>query len=325
MNDVKQSNAQALRQMLSFRSSGLLLALIILGAGLSISTSTFLTPYNIGIVLRQTSFVALVALGETFVLLTGKIDLSVGSTAGLSAILGALLMTALEVDPFVSLVLAMLIGLLLGLINGVLIAKVKLNFFIVTLAMGEVSAGLILVITRGYPVLGLPESFLVLGQGMAGPFPVPVIIMAVIALILGYILKNTPYGRNIYAVGGNENAARLVGIRVDRIQMSVYGLSGMLAALAGMLLVSRFGAGQPTIGATWLLPAISAAIIGGTTLTGGEGTVLGTIVGAIFMGVIANGIVLLSISAYWERVIIGSVIILAVFVDLVRNQRKRVI
>ncbi len=310
-----------LKRFFQMKESGILLALLVLGSVLSVTTSTFLTQYNIGVVIRQVSFVAIVALGETLVLLIGGIDLSVGYVAGLCSILGCLLMTTTNLDPYLCTGITLFIGLFLGLISGFFVAKIKLNPFIVTLAMGEIYAGMILVITKGYPVLNLPKKFTVLGQGMVGPVPIPVIFMLVITVILAYILRNTPFGRNIYAIGGNPAAARLVGISVEKIKVSVYAIAGMLAALAGMLFASRVNAGQPTIGAAWLMPVITAAIIGGTSLSGGEGTILGTILGATFMGILANGIVLLDISAYWERVIIGAVVIVAVVLDILRSKK----
>lgn len=310
------------KRFFQIKESGILLALLVLGGVLSVTTSTFLTQYNIGVVIRQVSFVAIVALGETLVLLIGGIDLSVGYVAGLCSILGCLLMTTTGLDPYLCTLITLFIGLFLGLLSGLLIAKIRLNPFIVTLAMGEIYAGMILVITKGYPVLNLPKKFTVLGQGMVGPVPIPVIIMLIITAILAYILRNTPFGRNIYAIGGNPAAARLVGISVEKIKVSVYAIAGMLAALAGMLFASRVNAGQPTTGAAWLMPVITAAIIGGTSLSGGEGTILGTILGATFMGILANGIVLLDISAYWERVIIGAVVIVAVVLDILRSRKK---
>jgi ribose transport system permease protein len=169
----------------------------------------------------------------------------------------------------------------------------------------------------------LPESFAFLGQGMIGLVPVPVIFMLVITIVIAYLLENTPFGRNIYAVGGNSIAAKLAGIKVENVTLYVYMLSGMFASLSGLLLTSRMNAGQPTIGASWVMPSITAAIIGGTSLSGGEGTIIGTIIGAAFMGVLANGIVLLNISSYWERVITGAVVIIAVVIDLIRKIRSQ--
>jgi ribose transport system permease protein len=311
-----------LRKAARFREGGVLLALVVLGVLLTVGTPKFLTPYNLGIVVRQIAFVATVALGQTLVLLTGGIDLSVGPVAGLSSILGAMLMVSTGLDPYLCAVLALFLGAFLGLITGSLVAYLRVNPFIATLAMGEVYAGMILVITQGYPVTGIPESFGFLGRGMIGFLPVPAVIMFASAVILTFVLQRLPHGRNIYAVGGNEPAARLAGINVNTVKVSVYVLSGFLAALAGIMFLSRANAGQPTIGPSWLLPSITAAILGGTSLSGGEGTMLGTIIGATLMGVLANGIVLMDISPYWERVIIGAVVIAAVLIDMLRVKRS---
>ncbi|MBA2132166.1 ABC transporter permease [Hydrogenispora sp. UU3] len=307
---------------LKFRESGIILALLIMCLGLTLATPSFLTAFNLGMVIRQVSFTAILALGQTLVLISGGIDLSVGAIAGLSAIVGTMMMTATGIDPYLCAFLAGLFGLFCGLLNGLLIAKIGLNPFIATLGTGEVYYGLILVLTKGYPVLGLPKKFMWLGQGMVGVVPVPVIIMILVALVVAYVLKNTPFGRYVYAIGGNEAAANLVGIKVPKIKISVYAISGFLAALSGMLYASRMAGGQPTTGQTWVMPSVTAAIIGGTSLSGGEGTILGTMVGAILMGVLTNGIVLLNISSYWERVIIGIVVILAVIIDILRNNKE---
>jgi len=311
-----------LRKMFGFKESGILLALIGMCVLISLVTANFLTTYNLAIVMRQVSFIGIVAAGQTLVLLLGGIDLSVGAIAGLSAILGAMMMTAGGLDPFLSMTLAIAMGFFFGLINGVLIAYLRLNAFIVTLATGEVFAGTVLVLTRGYAITGLPPEFAVLGQGAVGIVPVSVLILFAVFAALVYMTQHTPFGRSIFAIGGNRVAARFVGLRVERVEMMVYALAGMLSATAGMLFVSRMSAGQPTIGASWLMPSITAAIIGGTSLSGGVGTVLGTLLGAIFMGVLANGIVLTNVSSYWERVIIGLFVIIAVLVDMFRRNSQ---
>ncbi|MCC8180498.1 MAG: ABC transporter permease [Planctomycetes bacterium] len=307
------------RRLFAFRESGILLGLIALCALLTIFTTTFLTQYNLATVARQASFVGIVAFGQTLVLLTGGIDLSVGSMAGLSAILCTLLMTTLQMSAETAIILGLLIGTCFGIINGLLVAKVKINPFIVTLAMGEIFAGAILVITEGYPVLGLPKSFRHLGQGQLWSIPIPILIMVAAAIIFSYLLRNTPFGRGIYAIGGNRNASRLVGIRVDRTIIAVYAMSGLLASFAGIIYASRINAGQATIGASWVMPCITAAIIGGTSLSGGEGSIVGTLFGSLFMGILANGIVLMGVSSYWERIIIGVVVILAMIIDVLRD------
>lgn len=311
-----------LRRTTVYREGGILAALIVLCVALSIAAPKFLSSYNLGIVIRQVSFVAIVAMGQTMVLLTGGIDLSVGSVAGFTAILGANMMAHTPLNPYVACLAAVLIGLAIGALSGFFVAYVKINAFIVTLGMGEICAGLNLVITRGYPVLGVPTTFNFLGQGMIGPVPFPVVVMLILTVALTFILTSIPYGRAIYVIGDNENAARLAGIQVARVKMSVYAISGVLSALAGMIFVSRVNAGQPTVGPSWLMPSITAAIIGGTTLSGGEGTIIGSIIGAVFMGVLSNGIVLMDISAYWEKVIIGLVVIVAVLLDVLRKRER---
>ncbi len=224
--------------LLRKRESGILIALIALCVLISAVTPKFMSSYNLSVVVRQVSFVGIVAAGQTLVLLLGGIDLSVGAIAGLTAVLGAGMMTILGVNPFVAMLLAMLLGFAFGLVNGFMIARMKLNAFIVTLATGEVFAGAILVLTRGYSITGIPGSFAILGQGYVGPVPVPVLFMMAVYAILAFVCSSTPFGRSLFAIGGNRDAAQFVGLRVERVEMFVYAIAGMLAALAGMLFVS---------------------------------------------------------------------------------------
>jgi ribose transport system permease protein len=302
---------------------GIFLVLILMSIILTVITPSFADAYNLGVLVRQFSFVAIIAMGQTLVLLTRGIDLSVGAIAGLSGIVSAWLMVNTGLNPFICFALSLLFGAFCGSINGLLITKLNLNPFIVTLAMGEIFFGLIMVITQGWPISDIPSSILFLGQGMIGPAPVPGIIMIVMGIVLIYVLRFTPFGRHIYAIGGNESAANLVGIRIDKVKILVYALSGTFAALAGVLMMLRLGAGQPQIGEAWLMASITAAIIGGTSLMGGQGKIIGAIIGAALMGVLANAIVLLDISAYWERVIIGIVVIIAITLDRVRAKMNR--
>lgn len=318
--DTQPKLLELLRRFRNWDASGILVALVVLCLFLAISTPSFLSQYNLSVVARQASFVGLVALGQTLVLLIGGIDLSVGAAAGLSAIVGSLLLTQLGVDPYAALLLTATFGFAIGCINGFFVAKLKLNPFIVTLASWEIFAGATLVITKGYPIRPLGDDFRVFGQGTIYGIPVPVVIFLVAGAILTYVLARTRFGRNIYAIGGNRDAATLVGIRVWRVEFIVFGLAGMFAALAGILYASRMDSGQPSVGEGWLMGAITAAIIGGTSLRGGQGTIAGTIFGALLMAVLANGIVLLSISGYWERIIIGAVVLIAILVDLFRRR-----
>tara|TARA_R110002126_G_scaffold291767_1_gene457393 strand:+ start:217868 stop:218848 length:981 start_codon:yes stop_codon:yes gene_type:complete len=303
-----------------WEASGVLVALLVLFIALSFATPAFLSQYNLSVVARQASFVGLIALGQTLVLLIGGIDLSVGAAAALSAIFGSLLLTQTGIHPYAVLPITAAFGFGLGCINGFFVAVLRLNPFIVTLASWEIFAGATLVITKGYPIRPLGEQFRVFGQGTIAGIPVPVVIFIAAGAILTYLLARTRFGRNIYAVGGNRDAAELVGIRAWRVEFIVFGLAGMFAALAGILYASRMDSGQPSVGEGWLMGAITAAIIGGTSLKGGQGTIVGTIFGALLMAVLANGIVLMNVSGYWERVIIGIVVLVAILVDLMRRR-----
>jgi ribose transport system permease protein len=303
-----------------WEASGVLIALIVLMIVLTLATPAFFSQYNMSVVARQASFVGLIALGQTLVLLIGGIDLSVGAAAGLSAIFGSLLLTQTGIHPYAVLPITALFGLGLGCINGFFVACLRLNPFIVTLASWEIFAGTTLVITKGYPIRPLGEQFRIFGQGDVLGVPVPVLIFLAAGAILTFVLARTRFGRSIYAIGGNRDAAELVGIRSWRIEFIVFGLAGMFAALAGILYASRMDSGQPSVGEGWLMGAITAAIIGGTSLKGGQGTIIGTVLGALLMAVLANGIVLMNVSGYWERIIVGGVVLIAILVDLFRRR-----
>lgn len=305
-----------------WEASGVLVAFIALVLALSLATDTFLTSYNVSVVVRQAAFVGLVALGQTLVLLVGGIDLSVGAGAGLSSIIGAIALTQWGVPPTLVIPFTMIVGFLMGAINGTFVALLRLNPFIVTLATWEIFAGLTLVITKGYPIRPLGDAFTIYGKGEPWGIPIPVMIFAATALVLIGMLSQTRFGRNIFAVGGNRDAAMLAGIPVRRVEFMAFGLSGMLASLAGILFASRMDAGQPSVGEGWLMGAITAAILGGTSLRGGQGSIVGTVLGALLLTVLANGTVLLNVSGFWQRVIVGAVVLVAVLVDLLRRSAR---
>jgi ribose transport system permease protein len=298
------------------------LFIILFGAFLSAVSENFLTSYNIGIILRQMSFFGIAALGQTLVLIIGGIDLSVGSTAGLGGIMFAYFLVRMGVNPVVAIFLALAIGALIGFINGLIITKFKLGPFIVTLAISGICSGLILVITLGSTISGITGPVLFLGQGMLNVVPVPVVIFMLIAIGLTYVLKSTPFGRELYAIGGNVVAARLVGIKTENRIRMVYVLSGILAAFGGVMMACRFNSGQPTIGTSWVMSSITAAVIGGTSMSGGVGTMFGTIIGALMMTELSNSIVVLNISQYWEQVMTGGVVLIAVAIDAVRSMAR---
>jgi ribose transport system permease protein len=296
--------------------------IVLYGMFLSLCSKNFLTPYNLGIILRQMSFVGIAALGQTLVLIIGGIDLSVGSTARLTGIIFAHLIVIEKFNPVAAMIFALMAGAFIGCINGIIITKFRLTPFIVTLAVGEICYGMVLVITEGATITGLRGSLLVIGQGMIGVVPVPILIFLGIALFFTYVLKNTPFGRELYAIGGNSAAARLVGIRVSLKTSLVYVFSGLLAAAGGIMIACRYNSGQPTIGGTWVMSTITAAVIGGASMTGGIGTMLGTVAGMFLTTVLSNSIVILNVSQYWEQVMIGSVVLFAVLIDAIRLWKK---
>lgn len=293
---------------------GPLLGLAVIVIGLSFISRDFLSVTNIFNVLRQISINALLAFGMTFVILTGGIDLSVGSILALSGALSAG-MLASGMDPFPAVLIGLAAGTLMGAANGVLVAKGRMAPFIVTLATMTVYRGMTLVYTEGRPIAYDSDAFSLLGKGYFLEIPVPVLWMLASFLILHFVLKNTTFGRHVYAIGGNEEAAMLSGIRTSRVKVGVYAISGLFASLAGIILTARLNSAQPTAGTTYELDAIAAVVLGGTRLTGGRGWITGTLVGAMIIGVLDNGLNLLNVSSFYQQVVKGGVILLAVFLD----------
>ncbi len=306
-----------------FRSTefGIFIAFIVLCALLSLATPKFLTVYNISTVMRQFSFIAVMSVGMTMVILTGGIDLSVGCVLALVNVLAALFIKKFGVGG--GIILALLSGTFVGFLNGLIIDRLELPPFIVTLGMMNVARGLALVITKGWPITGLPSSITFLSEGSIGSIPVPGIIVAVV-YIFGYIfLSRTVWGRYIYAAGGNEKATWLSGVNIHIIKIMVYTITGFLCGVAGIMMTSRLSQGTPTTGTGYELSVIAAVVIGGTDLFGGIGSVLGSLIGAAIIGVLQNGLVLLGVSAFWQKVIIGLVIIIAVAGGSIRRKLSR--
>lgn len=295
---------------------GPLFGLILLIIVVSILNPSFLSIANIFNVLRQVSISAIIAFGMTFVILTGGIDLSVGSTLALTGAVAASLLAG-GMDPFLTMGIALLLGLILGMVNGVIITKGKVAPFIATLATMTIYRGLTLVYTEGRPISGLGDhySFQLFGKGYFLGFPVPVVTMVIAFIILWFILQKTTFGRRVYAVGGNEEAAKLSGINADRVKIAVYAITGFLAALSALILTSRLNSAQPTAGESYELDAIAAVVLGGTSLNGGKGWIFGTLIGALIIGVLNNGMNLIGVSSFWQQVVKGIVILLAVLMD----------
>nr|WP_236777809.1 ribose ABC transporter permease [Anoxybacter fermentans] len=310
-NPINQYLSQALKFAGKFKSGIGLIGLIIV---LSFLSEYFLTLPNLLNVTRQVSINAILAFGMTFVILTGGIDLSVGSILALtSAITAGLLSTGYDV--VIAILAGLLLGAILGLFSGILVAKAKMPPFIVTLGMMTIARGFTLIYSGGRPISGFNKTFRFLGAGYLGIIPFPVVIMIIILLICYIVLRKTSFGRYVYAVGGNEKATKLSGINTDAIKMSVYAISGFLAAVSGIILTSRLNSAQPTAGTGYELDAIAAVVLGGTSLAGGQGGVIGTIMGALIIGVLNNGLNLLNVSSFYQLVAKGAVILIAVFLD----------
>lgn len=296
--------------------------LIILLVVISIIAPRFLNIYNIGVIARQTSFVALVSLGQMLCLIGGAIDLSVGAVAGFTGILAALLMVKTPLDPYLCMLAGVLVGALIGFVNGILVTRLRLNAFIATLSMSFIVTGAIMVVTEGWAIPKVPEKIHWLGKGSIGPVPIPLLITLLAGVLLSFMLNRTYIGRHIFAMGGNEEAAILVGIRVKRLKTLLFIISSTLSGMSGVIMVARLASGQPTIGQTWLLPSFTAPILGGTAMSGGVGSTFGTLLGAAIMGVIQNGIVMSGISVYWENVVVGVALVLAIFLDSLRTRAR---
>lgn len=301
-----------------------LFVLAVLVVAMALLSPYFLSVSNFLNILLATSVIGVLAVGATFVISSAGIDLSVGSVLAFAGVVGALAANTLGF-PWPLAVLACLVaGGFAGLVNGVLITKGNIPPFIVTLGMLGVARGLGLVLTNGLAVYGLPPAFTYLGQGRPLGIPTPVIILLVTVVIAHVVLAHTRFGLYTQVIGDNETAARAMGIRVDRHKIALYTLSGVLAGLAGMLFAARVNAGDPTAGINYELTAITAAIIGGTNLFGGRGTVIGTVIGALIMGVLQNGLNLLAVPSFYQQMAIGAVLVLAVWIDgLNRNRGAR--
>lgn len=303
-----------------FNKIGPFLGLILISLFFSLTTTQFLTVGNLLTVALQTSTICLLAIAETYVVITSGIDLSVGSILAVAGVVCGQLLLAGAGIP-IAVFVGIAIGGILGLINGFIIAKLGIAPFIATLGTMSIARGAAYVITNSLPVSGLPEAFYFIGGGTVfGIIPVPVMIMIIMSILFGFILKKTVFGKCIYAVGSNKDAARLSGINVKKTLIGVYGVSGVLCGLVGVILASRLVSAQPQAGLGYEMDGIAAAVIGGVSLMGGSGTVVGTVIGSLIIGILRNGLNLLNINAFWQQIVIGIVIIGAVYVDKLRRK-----
>lgn len=297
---------------------GPLLALIVLIILVTVLSPGFMAPANLLNLLRQVSINAVIAFGMTFVILTGGIDLSVGSILALSGAVTAS-MIANGVSPAIALLGGMILGAVFGLLNGILIAYGKAAPFIATLATMTIFRGATYVFTNGNPITGakINDSFLFqfMGRGYLFGIPFPIIIMAVVYVILFVLLHKTAFGRKTYALGGNETAAYIAGVKTKLVTMIIYTISGLMASIAGIILTSRLSSAQPDAGTSYEMDAIAAVVLGGTSLAGGKGRIFGTLIGALIIGTLNNGMNLLGISSFYQQIVKGVVILIAVLLD----------
>lgn len=312
---------EKIKRLTSRTEFSVLLGLIILIIVMSIASPYFLKTANIFNVLSQISRYGIISVGMALVMITGGIDLSVGYVVGLSATVGAFMITNLQLPWPLVFILVLLLGGVIGGINGFLITVVNLPPFIVTLAMSKVLSGCILLLTKGMPI-SFETPLAVLGSGYLGVVPVCVIIMFVCIIVGTVFAERTQTGRNIYAVGNNERAATLSGIKIKKTKTLVYIICSLLCAFCGIIVAGNLYSADATLGVGYDIDTIAAVVIGGVSMTGGEGSIWGALIGAAIMGVLKNGFVLLSISSYWQTIVIGIVIIIAVTIDQIRSTKR---
>lgn len=307
------------------RKYGNIFILIFMCLVVSTATHTFSTAENLVNVLRQVSMNGIIALGMTFVIISGGIDLSVGSIVAVTSVIcGRILSVHTDVlSVFIAIGLSILAAILLGLFNGFLVSRFNMFPFVVTLSTMMVIRGIAYLLSNAQSYIIMSDSFYFIGVGKIGPIPVPVIIFLILVILTYLLLSHTRFGRYVYSVGGNSNAALASGVNIKNVRLLVYAICSVLTCIAGVITSSRVNAGQPNLGTGYETDAIAAAVIGGTSLTGGIGTIPGTVIGILIIGVINNGMNLLKVSSFWQMIAKGMIIIIAVLIDLSVNRRRR--
>lgn len=300
----------ALHSPLALPLAGLVVVSVLMG----FASDSFFSVSNILNVFRQVSVVAILAVGMTFVILTGGIDLSVGAVMALAGTMSAGLMVHFGLPGWIGLLVGIAIGIGLGVFNGLLVAWGRMPAIIVTLATMGIARGIGLIYSGGYPISGLPSWISWFGVGRIGIIPVPVIMTVIIYALAWVLLQRTPFGRHVYAIGGNELAAKLSGVKTGRVKLAVYGISGLTSGLAAVILTGRLMSGQPNAGVGFELDAIAAVVLGGTAIAGGRGLILGTLIGAVLLGILSNGLNLMGINPYLQDIIRGFIILLAIYI-----------
>ena len=306
--------------LLGNQLAGVFAALVVIFVISCLLSPYFLTPFNMLIIARALAFVGMITIAQALLMIMGELDLSLGAVGGLCGVLGGILMVQLGLNPFLSFVVCLGFGVLCGLVNGLLVTSLRLNSLVVTIGMAGVYSGLNLVVTRGLAITGIPDSIGFLGKGVYLGVPMPFILMMVLLAVLSLVTQKTPFGRYIYAIGNSASAAKMLGIPVKRIRLAAFVIAGFCSSLAGMLMVARLGTAQPSIGEIWVMPSIAGAVIGGVATTGGIGSLAGAIIGAAIIGVIQNIIVIFGVSPYWQSVVSGAIVVLAISFDSISRR-----
>jgi ribose transport system permease protein len=319
----KAQHASGWTRLLRRRELTVVYAIIALSIVIQLVNHNFATLFNFQVMVRQIAIFGLISLGEMIVIITAGIDLSMGSVVALVGVVEAMLVSRAGWPPFLSLGAGLVAAVLIGAYHGVAVSKWAIPSFIITLGSLSLWRGLATGVTRSYPILIADEHLRWIGQGIVLGVPAPLIILVLVAVVVWFVLNSTSFGRNIYAVGGNIEAARLSGIPVARVLIGAYTLASLLAGVAGVIVAGRMAQGLPSVAGGYELNAIAAAIIGGTSFFGGVGTVPGVLLGSAFMVVIDNSLILMNVSAYWYTLVVGSVIVLAVTIDVVSTKRRR--
>ncbi len=316
---VKNTLAVWGRSFLRASESGVFLAMAVFFIVMAIISPAFRTPYNISVILKQISVASILGMGQTLVIISGAFDLSQGSIAGLGSMVAAIAAKHWGVDPILAICLGLLVGVLCGYLNGVLAARLRLHPFVMTLATATAFMGMSFFVSRGDPVTGLQEKFLWLGKGNLGFLPAPVLVMVIVTVVMQVILTKTLFGRRVLMIGGNIDVAYAHGLNINRIRIIIYTISGFLAALGGIVAVGRTGASIPSIGQDLLFPVVTATIIGGTLLSGGVGSMFGTLIGASIMGIVRNSLAILQVNIFLQDVVQGLLVVAALIIDQFRR------
>lgn len=314
---------KSIKKFIASTPGMVLLVTILVGIVVQLKTQNFFSAYNISTLSRSASFVIIIGFGQTLVLLTGGIDLSVATIGSVCGMAASIFMVQKGMNPVLAITISTLFGFLLGAVNGFFIAYCKMTPFIVTLATMQIYKGVVLVITKGMPITGISAAVSDFSNGIFFNFlPHIVVMMALICIILTIVLNRTKFGRYVYALGGNRNCAKIVGIPTEKIELLVYSLSGMLSAFSGIMMACKLSSFQSSIGESWQMDSITAAVLGGTSMTGGIGSVAGTIIGGLLSSIIRNSITLLRVASQWETIVTGTVVLVAVLIDALKDNPK---